>query len=164
MESSIGNDIITNRQIFIYSQIKKLSKTVIGHLHDTLHTSTCFHQRSKKRPTARRQSAGNLRQSDSNLPAIYGNLIAICRILPYFAKSNESYQVLPGPLLKSYPTLYTCQLSNKTNNIYPFSPFPYLLSLYNVLTLLRSLCTQLNNIYFAIYYHRLYSLRDTTLC
>ena len=88
------------------------------------------------------------------------NLMAICRILPYSAKSTKSCQVLLGPLLESYSAPCTCRLSNQTNNIYPFFPFPYLLSLCNVLILSHSLYTQLNNIYFAIYYHHLYSLRD----
>ena len=112
------------------------------------------------RPPVSTNAARRDRPRDGNLLVIYGNLIAICRILPYSAKSNKSYQVLLGPLLKSYPAPCTCQLSNETNDIYPFSPFPYLLSLYNVLTLLCSLCTQLNNIYFAIYYYCLCSLHN----
>ena len=121
----------------------------MGHLCDTLYTSTC----SYLFPPVSTDAARRDRPRDDNLTAI-------CRILPYSAKSTESCQVLPGPLLKSYSTPCTCRPSNQTNDIYPFFPFPYLLSSRNVLTLLHSLYTQLNNIYFAIYYRRLYSLRD----
>jgi len=121
-------------QIVICRVFHRDIPTFTGHLRDTLCTSTCFHRRSKKKPTARRQSNGNL-------PAIYGNLTAICRILPYSAKSTKFCQVLPGPLLKSYSAPCIYQLSNQTNNIYPFFLFPYLLSLYNVLTLSHSLYT-----------------------
>ena len=41
---------------------------VMGHSRNTLHTSTCFHRLSNKRPTMRWQSNGNL-------TVIYGNLL-----------------------------------------------------------------------------------------
>ena len=44
--------------------------------------------------------------------------------------------------------------------MYPVLLPSYFLSLCNVLTFPRNLCTQLNNIYFAIYYCLLYSFRD----
>ena len=111
---------------------------VTGHLRDTLHTSTCFHLFPPVSTDAARRDRP---RRDGNLPAIYGNLTAICRILPYSAKSTESCQVLPGPRLDSYSALCICRPSNQVHDIYPFSPFPYLLSLRNVLTLSHSLCT-----------------------
>jgi hypothetical protein len=43
------------------------------------------------------------RLRDGNLP----QSTAICRILPYSAKSTEFCQVLPGPLPESYSAPYT---------------------------------------------------------
>ena len=75
-------------------------------------------------------------------------------IPPHSAKICQDYDPKPIP-----PYVYVNQATKLT--IYtPFLLFPYLLSLRNVLTLLHSLCTQLNNIYFTTYYYHLYSLRD----
>ena len=60
----------------------------MGYLRDTLYTSTYFHQRSKNRLTARRQP-------NNNLPAIYGNLTVICRILLYSAKLCQDHSLSP---------------------------------------------------------------------
>ena len=46
------------------------------------------------------------RPRDDNLMAICRQSTAICCILLYSAKSTKSYQVLLGPLLKSYSALY----------------------------------------------------------
>ena len=54
--------------------LKNRNNSVIGHLCDTLHISTYFYRRSKKRPTTRRQFMAIY----SNLLAIYGNLTVIC--------------------------------------------------------------------------------------
>ena len=106
-------------------------------------SSTYFYQLSKKRPTA-----------------IYGNLTAFCYVLPSLLNSAKFCQDYdPKPILLRVRVNQATKLTIYT----PFFPFPYLLSLRNVLILLYSSCTQLNNIYFAIYYHHLYSLRNITL-
>ena len=63
-------------------------KPVTGYPRNTLYISTYFHQRSKKRLTARRQP-------NSNLLATYSNLTAICRILPYSAKFCQDRSLNP---------------------------------------------------------------------
>jgi len=73
----------------------------MGHLRNTLYTSTCSHLF----PPISTNAARRDRPRDDNLTAI-------CRILPYSTKSTESCQVLPGPLLESYSTPYMCWLSN----------------------------------------------------
>jgi len=93
----------------------------MGHLHNTLYTSTYFHWLSKKRPTT-----------------IYSNLTAFCHVLPSPLNSAKFCQDHnPKPIL---PHAYVNQATKLT--IYtPFFPFPYLLSLHNVLILLHSLYT-----------------------
>ena len=95
-------------------------------------------------------------------------------IPPHSAKFCQVHRILPSSdrILPSSTRTMTRSLfcpvyvltKQPSQRYIPFSPYSLtFLSLRNVLTLLRSLCTQLNNIYFAIYYHRLCSLRDTPL-
>ena len=116
----------------------------MGHLHDTLYTSTCFHRRSKKRPTAKRQPNGNLRQSKAichHVTATYGNLPSstifrhILPSLPNSVKFCQDYNLKP-----ILPRVRVNQATKLTIYI-PFFPFPYLLSLRNVLILSHSSCT-----------------------
>ena len=88
---------------------------------------------------------------------IYGNIrqyTAIYRPLLYSAKFCQDYNlkpILPRARINQVTKLIIYTL---------LFLFPYFFSLYNVLTLLYSLYIQLNNIYFAIYYCRLYLLRN----
>src|SRR6266550_9395588 len=97
------------------------------------------------RPPVSTNLATRNRLRDGNLIAIYGNLTAFCRILPYSTKSTEFCYILPSLLNPTKfcqdrylnPILPRTLINQATKlTIYTLFPlFPYLLSLRNVLTL-----------------------------
>ena len=139
----------------------RLTTNITEHLCNTLRTSTYFYRLNNQRPITR------LTQSTAR----YSNLpfsTIFCHILPtYFYRNiynirnvrNFCQDYDPNPILPRA----RINLATKLTIYTLFSLFPYFLSLRNVLTLLYSLYTQLNNIYFAIYYRHSYLLRNTTL-
>ena len=132
---------------FFYYKIYQLCVT--GHSRDTLHTSTCFHRLSNQRPITR------LPQST----AIYGNqpysaifclpvstaISTISAMSVTSAEFCQAYRILPSSArTTTWSLFYPMHVLTKQPSqwyIYPFFPFPYFLSLRNVLTSSHSSCT-----------------------
>ena len=104
--------------------------SVTGHPRDTLYTSTCFHRLNNQRPTTRRQSNSNMRQSDGNLPysAIFRqvplNSAIFCQVPPNSAKFCQDHVPNPIPLrarVDQATKSTICTLSSRFPTFFPYA-------------------------------------------